>query len=97
MGLAPEVQKLSGFGTTGKNEGDVGRGRARSRIITVVIMLGTACVVTLSLDGGRVSRGPAALHENGGLIECALFLCPHSGECWKTAAQCPEGNPFSQR
>lgn len=72
------------------------RPRAAGRLTSVVVLLGTACVITLATDGGWSGGSAEGLPESGSKFGCKEFLCPHSGECWHSSSQCPEGNPFWQ-
>ncbi len=79
-------------------------GKGRARLISVILLLGSVCVVTLSMDGswpssaGTHTTTSSIPHGDGSpLFGCMWFLCPHSGECWRSASECPEGNPFLQR
>lgn len=71
--------------------------RTGGRLTSVVVLLGTVCVVTLAIDGGWPAGEGTAVHEEGSKFGCDQFLCPHSGECWGQSSQCPEGNPFWQK
>jgi len=72
------------------------RPRAAGRLTSVVVLLGTACVITLAIDGGWSKGSADGIPESGSKFGCKEFLCPHSGECWHSSSQCPEGNPFWQ-